>query len=88
MIINDGRTPWTSDEIIAKPLPKYRINAYTHQTPMPCVGFEATIPVSERAKVVHALDRSATVTGIKKPIKLKIMRIILRRSQRCGEMAC
>jgi hypothetical protein len=30
---------------------------------MPCVGFEPTITVSERAKIVHALDRSATVTG-------------------------
>jgi hypothetical protein len=30
---------------------------------MPWVGFESTIPASERAKTVHALDRSATVTG-------------------------
>jgi hypothetical protein len=30
---------------------------------MPGVGFESTIPVSERAKTVHALDRTATVTG-------------------------
>jgi hypothetical protein len=30
---------------------------------MPCMRFEPTIPASERAKVVHALDRSATVTG-------------------------
>jgi hypothetical protein len=30
---------------------------------MPWVGFEPTIPGSERAKTVHALDRSATVTG-------------------------
>jgi hypothetical protein len=30
---------------------------------MPCVGFESTIPASERAKTLHALDRSATVTG-------------------------
>jgi hypothetical protein len=30
---------------------------------MPRVGFEHTIPASERAKTVHALDRSATVTG-------------------------
>jgi hypothetical protein len=30
---------------------------------MPCVGFEPTIPASERAKTVHVLDRSATVTG-------------------------
>jgi hypothetical protein len=30
---------------------------------MPLVGFELTIPASERAKTVHALDRPATVTG-------------------------
>jgi hypothetical protein len=30
---------------------------------MPCVEFEPTVPASERAKTVHALDRSATVTG-------------------------
>jgi hypothetical protein len=30
---------------------------------MPCVGFESTIPPSERAKTVHALDRWATMTG-------------------------
>jgi hypothetical protein len=30
---------------------------------MPCVEFEPTIPASEGAKAVHALNRSATVTG-------------------------
>jgi hypothetical protein len=30
---------------------------------MSCVGFKPTIPASERAKTVHASDRSATVTG-------------------------
>jgi hypothetical protein len=30
---------------------------------VPCVGFEPTIPAYERAKTVHALDRTATVTG-------------------------
>jgi hypothetical protein len=30
---------------------------------MPYVGFEPTIPASQRVKAVHALDRSATVTG-------------------------
>jgi hypothetical protein len=30
---------------------------------MPGVGFEPTIPVFERAKTVHALDRAATVIG-------------------------
>jgi hypothetical protein len=32
---------------------------------MSYVGFEPTIPASERAKTVHALDRSATVIGLK-----------------------
>jgi hypothetical protein len=32
----------------------HRINAYTYQTSMTCVGFEYTIPASERAKTVHA----------------------------------
>jgi hypothetical protein len=35
---------------------------------MPWVGFEHTIPASERAKTVHALDRSATVAGIQIPL--------------------
>jgi hypothetical protein len=30
---------------------------------MSYVGFEPTIPASEREKTVHVLDRSATVTG-------------------------
>jgi hypothetical protein len=32
---------------------KHRINTYTNQTSMPCVGFEPTIPASEPAKTVH-----------------------------------
>jgi hypothetical protein len=42
---------------------KHRINAYTHHTSMPWLGFEPTIPASKRATTVHALDRPATVTG-------------------------
>jgi hypothetical protein len=34
------------------------------QTSMPLVGFEPTIPVFERAKTVHALDRATTVIGV------------------------
>jgi hypothetical protein len=30
---------------------------------MPWVGFESTIPASERAKTVYALDRLTTVIG-------------------------
>jgi hypothetical protein len=35
---------------------KYRINTYTYQTSMPCMGFEPTIPASERAKTIHWLS--------------------------------
>jgi hypothetical protein len=38
---------------------------------MPRLGFEPTTPVFERAKMVHALDRVATVLGL-----LYIYRII------------
>jgi hypothetical protein len=38
---------------------------------MPWVGFEHTIPASERAKTVHTLDRSATVTGSVKELLLR-----------------
>jgi hypothetical protein len=41
---------------------KHRINAYTHHTSVPWVGFKPTIPASERAKTIHASDRAATVT--------------------------
>jgi hypothetical protein len=34
------------------------------QTSMPRLGFEPTIPVFERSKTVHVLDREAIVTGI------------------------
>jgi hypothetical protein len=30
---------------------------------MPHVGFEPTIPVFDKAKTIHALDRAATVFG-------------------------
>jgi hypothetical protein len=45
------------------------------------VGFEPTIPVSERAKTVHALDRAATVTsyiqGIPSAKKIYILSLSL-----------
>jgi hypothetical protein len=57
-----GRTPWTGDQSVARPLPK-QDNTNAEQTSMPLVGFEPTIPVFERAKTVHTLDRVATVIG-------------------------
>jgi hypothetical protein len=61
-----GRTPWTGDQPVAKPLLTHRTTQTQNkgtQTSMPRVGFEPTIPLLERAKTVHALDRAATVIG-------------------------
>jgi hypothetical protein len=50
---------------------------------MPRVGFEPTIPVFEREKKVHALDRAATVVGT----NIYSMSISKRMTQTsCGEI--
>jgi hypothetical protein len=62
-----GRTPRTRDQPVARPLPTHRTTqtqTKRTQTFMPQVGFEPMIPVFERAKTVHALDRAATVIGL------------------------
>jgi hypothetical protein len=62
-----GRTPWTGDQPVARPLPTHRAaqtqNKST-QTSMQ-VGFESTTPVFEQSKIDHALDRAATAIGNK-----------------------
>jgi hypothetical protein len=61
-----GRTSWTGDPLVARPLPTHR-TAQTQnkrtQTSMPQVQFEPTIPVFERTKTVHVLHRAASVIG-------------------------
>jgi hypothetical protein len=55
-----GRTPWTGDQPVARPLPTHRTTQTQNkntQTSMR-VGFEPTIPVFARGKSVHALDRA------------------------------
>jgi hypothetical protein len=61
-----GRTPWTGDQPVERPLPTHRTTQTQNKhtpTYMPWIGFEPTIPVLERAKTVHALDRTATMIG-------------------------
>jgi hypothetical protein len=61
-----GKTPWTGDQRVARPLPTHRTTQTQNkrtQISMPRVSFELTIPVFERAKTVHALDRAATMIG-------------------------
>jgi hypothetical protein len=57
-----GRTPWTGDQPVARPLPTQTQNKRT-QISMPRVGLEPTIPVFKRTKTVHALDCAVTVIG-------------------------
>jgi hypothetical protein len=61
-----GRTPWTGDQPVSRPLPTHRATQTqdeSTQTSMPRVGFEPMISVFVRGKTVHALDRVATVIG-------------------------
>jgi hypothetical protein len=41
---------------------------------MPRVGFERTIPASERTKTVHALIRVATVIGVRREALYNILK--------------
>jgi hypothetical protein len=45
------------------------------------VGFEPTIPASERAKTVHVLDRSATVTGNLRNQEVNIINNLLNTAE-------
>jgi hypothetical protein len=59
-----GRTSWTGNQPVAKPLPTHRTTQTQNkgaQTSMFRVGLEPTNPVFKRTKAVHTLDRAATV---------------------------
>jgi hypothetical protein len=67
IIYTVGRTSWTGDQPVARPLPTHRTSQTQNKrtlTSMLRVGFEPTIPVFERAKTVHALDHAATLIGV------------------------
>jgi hypothetical protein len=57
------------------------------QTSMPWVGFEPTIPTSDRTKIIHALDRAATVIGLQifheKKLLIQLV-ITYYRDNTCG----
>jgi hypothetical protein len=62
-----GRTPWTGDQPVARPLPTHRTTQTQNkrtQLSMRQVGFETTIPVFQHAKTVHASDRAVTLIGV------------------------
>jgi hypothetical protein len=57
-----GRTPLDEGPARHRELYLTTHNTHNRQTPMPPVGFESTILVSERPPT-HALDRTATEIG-------------------------
>jgi hypothetical protein len=67
MIYPVGRTPWSEDQLVSRPLPAQR-TAQTQnkrtQISMPQGEFEPTIAVFKRAKTVHVFDRAVTVIGV------------------------
>jgi hypothetical protein len=55
------------DQTVTRLLPTHRTTQTQNkciQTSMPRVGFKPMIPVLERAKTVHVLDRIATVISL------------------------
>jgi hypothetical protein len=66
LVYTGGRTPWTSDQHVARPLPTQRTTQTQNkrsQTSMPWEAFGPTFPAFEGAKTVGALGRPATVIG-------------------------
>jgi hypothetical protein len=53
---------------------------------MPGVGFERTIPVFERAKIFHTLDRAVTVIS-RKSFAFTLMRALEERLVKCKELS-
>jgi hypothetical protein len=64
-----GRSPWTDDQLISKPLSVHKHRKTTHNTNTkhPCPEWESN-PRSQ--KIFHVLDRSATVTAHGQPYHL------------------
>jgi hypothetical protein len=61
-----GRTPWMGVHSVSRPLATHRTTQIQNKLTrisMPRVGFEPTIPVFERGKTVHALERASTEIG-------------------------
>jgi hypothetical protein len=79
--LGPGRFWNTVDQHVARPLPTHGTTQTQNkraQTSMPRVGFEPTIPAFERTKIVHALDREATVIGISLSLDHNIFKICAR----------
>jgi hypothetical protein len=81
-----GRTHWKGNQPIARPLPAHwALQTQNKRTQkfMHLVGFEPTMPVFERAKTVHALDRASSVLGNHTRSFLKVFSPYIKSVQAC-----
>jgi hypothetical protein len=66
ILFTDGRTSWTSDQPITRPLPTHRTTQTQNKSILrhPCLEWDSN-PWSQRSseRRQHALDRAATVIG-------------------------
>jgi hypothetical protein len=65
----DGRTPWTGDQLVARPLPKHRTTKTENKhTYIPIIhalcGIQTHNPGFRASEDSTSSDRSATVTGM------------------------
>jgi hypothetical protein len=69
-----GRTNWTADQSISRPLPTHIATQHNEhiQMSLPAVGLEITSPIFELAKIALTLGRSTTVMSKKIFVRFKV----------------
>jgi hypothetical protein len=76
IIFTEGRTPWTSDQLFAKPLPNHRTtqsqNKHIYTPNIHALIGIRTYDPSLRASTVHALDSSTTVISSANTVESRI----------------
>jgi hypothetical protein len=65
-----------NDQPVARHRATQAENKRIHQLSMPWVGFEPTLPASERAERVNALHRADTVTGFDRNTTIPSIRVL------------
>jgi hypothetical protein len=68
IVFTDSRIPWTTDQLVARPLPKHMPtqtqNQHIHTPNIHALsGIRTHDPSVRASEDIHALERSATVTG-------------------------
>jgi hypothetical protein len=68
-----SKTPWRSDQLLARPLPKHR-TAQTQNKRIHTPNIHVDYGIRNHDHSVHALDRSATVTGTPTEVNTSVIK--------------